>query len=254
MSTATSEGHEEPAERGGPRSRLHPAKIRSGVRRRWFEYRLERTPLKPAGELVELGNPDYGGWIFPAGLIEAGAICYSVGAGGEISFDLDLIRRYGVIVRAVDPVRKYVERARADAQGDPSFSIAEAALATSDGPIRMQLTHDPGSESVSPAGLYDSANYVEFAGRTLNTLMAEFGDSKVDLLKVDIEGGEYELVPTLDLQGLGVKVFATQMHHTGSVGDAHRLIGWLGEQGYEPVACHPTVKLTFARRDLIRDL
>lgn len=252
MSTVASEGQDGPAvQRGGPRSRLHPAKIRSGIRRRWFEYRLERTRLQPAGELVELGSPDYGGWTFPAALIETGSVCYSVGAGGEISFDMDLIRRYGVTVRAVDPVRKYVERARADAEGDPRFSIVEAALATSDGPIRMQLTHDLASESVSPAGLYDSASYVELPGRTLRTLMAEFGDSKVDLLKVDIEGGEYDLVPTLDLAALGVKVFATQMHHTGSVADAHGLIRSLGEQGYDPVACHSTVKLTFARRDLI---
>ena len=257
MSTVASEGHEDPAAqqpRGGPRSRLHPAKIRSGMRRRWFEYRLERTRLSPAGELAELGNPHYGGWTLPASLLEAGSVCYSVGAGGEISFDLDLIRRYGLTVRAVDPVRQYVERALADAEGDPRFSIVEAALATSDGPVRMQLTHDLGSESVSPAGLYDSASYVELTGRTLRSLMAEFGDSKIDVLKVDIEGGEYELVPTLDLDALGVKVFATQLHHTGSVAEARRLIRGLGEQRYEPVACHPAVKLAFARRDLIRDL
>ena len=221
------------------------------MRRRWFEFRLERTPLRPAGELVELGNPHYGGWTLPRNALEPGSVCYSVGAGGEISFDLDLIRRFGVTVRAVDPVRQYVERALADAEGDPRFSIVEAALATSDGPVRMQLTHDLGSESVSPAGLYDSASYVELPGRTLRTLMTEFGDSKIDLLKVDVEGGEYELLPTLDLSALGVKVLATQLHHTGSVSEARRLIRGLAEQGYEPVACHPTVKLAFARREQI---
>ncbi len=237
--------------RTGPRSRLHPRKIHSGVRRRWFEYRLERIPLRPVDGLVDLGSPHYGGWTMPGRLIEPGWVCYSVGAGGEITFDLDLISRFGMTVRAVDPVHRYVESALADAGGDPRFSIVEAALTATEGPVRMQLTHDLGSESVSPAGLYDSESYVELPGRTLRSLMAQFGDSTVDLLKLDIEGGEYELVPTLDLRALGVKVFAVQLHHTRSVAAARRLIAWLAARGYDPVACHPAVKLTFARRDLI---
>src|SRR5215467_6926541 len=94
-----------------PRSRLHPAKIRSGVRRRWFERRLERTPLRDMDGLVLLGNPDYGGWIVPGSLVESEWICYSVGAGGETSFDMELVQRYGIRVRAFDPVPEYVQRA-----------------------------------------------------------------------------------------------------------------------------------------------
>ena len=238
-------------QRTGPRSRLHPAKIRAAVRRRLFERRLERTPLRPAGTIATLGDPRYGGWKVPEAMIGEGWICYCVGAGGDVSFDMDLIRRHGATVRAIDPVEKYVEQAIEESGGDPRFTIERAALATSDGPLRMQVTHDLGSESVSPAGLYDSSSFVELPGRTLASLMRQFGDERIDLLKVDIEGGEYELIPTLDLQGIGVRIFATQLHHTGSIADARRLIGWLGAQGYEPVASHPVVKLTFARRDLL---
>jgi len=48
-----------------------------------------------------------------------------------------------------------------------------------------------------------------------------------------------------------VKVFAVQLHHTGSVRDARRLIAELADQGYEPVACRSAVKLTFAHIDLL---
>ncbi len=240
-----------PPERNGPRSRLHPAKIRAGIRRRWFEARMERVPLRPVDGLVELGHAEYGGWTLPGGLIEPDWICYAVGAGGDTAFDMDLIARYGVTVRAVDPIASYVRQAIEDAHGDPRYSVHEAAIATHDGPLRMQVTHDPNSASVSPAGLYDSETYLELPGRTLASLMAEIGDTRIDLLKLDIEGGEYEVLPTLDLRALGVKVFATQMHHTGSVGQAKALIDALATQGYEPVARHPVVKITFARRDLI---
>ena len=77
--------------------------------------------------------------------------------------------------------------------------------------------------------------------------MGEFGDDHIDLLKIDVEGIEYELVPTLDLVALGVSVFAIQLHHTGTIGDAMRLIGGVRGQGFRLVAQRPAVKLTFAR-------
>jgi hypothetical protein len=76
--------------------------------------------------------------------------------------------------------------------------------------------------------------------------MSELGDERIDLLKLDIEGGEYELLPLLDLRSMGIKVFAVQLHHTGSVREARRLIAGLRAQGYELVGCRPAVKLTFA--------
>jgi FkbM family methyltransferase len=231
-------------------NKLRPHKIRNAWRRRWFEHRLERTPLSRAPGVVELGTP-YGGWLIPGGLIEPSWLCYSVGAGGDISFDLALIERYDATVRAFEPVADYVRSAIARAGEEPRFSIHEAAIGASDGPLRVQVTHDPTSQSVSAAHLYESAAFIELPGRTLRSLMDELGDERIDLLKLDIEGAEYEVLPTIDLRELGVKVFATQLHHNGSVRDARRLIARLREDGYEPVACRPAVKLTFARRDLL---
>ena len=68
--------------------KLRPAKVRNAVRRRWFERRLEAIALTDAPEVVELGSA-YGGWRIPAGLIEPTWLCYSVGVGGDISFDLE---------------------------------------------------------------------------------------------------------------------------------------------------------------------
>lgn len=232
-------------------SRLRPGKLRRALRRRWFESRMSRTELARADGLVDLGS-SYGGWRIPGGLIQPGWICYSVGAGGDISFDLELIRRYDVTVRSIDPVADYVDRARRDAAGERRFSAHRAAIAPGDGPLRMQITHDRQSKSVSSADLYESSEYVEVPGRSLTSLMAELGDERIDLLKLDIEGSEYEVVPTFDLRALGVKLFAVQLHHTGTVRQARALISGLERDGYDPVATKPSVKLAFARRDLLR--
>ncbi len=195
---------------------------------------------------MELGTA-YGGWVIPDGLLSADSVCYCVGAGGDVSFDLELIRRYGTQVRCFDPVEELGRQALAEANGERRFTFIQAAIATIDGPIRMQSHHHPGSHSVSAAALYDTDIWTEVPGRTLPSLMRELGDERIDLLKLDIEGAEYDVLPTLDLAAMGVRIFATQLHHTGTVRDARRLIQGLREQGFRPIAERPVVKLTFLR-------
>jgi FkbM family methyltransferase len=212
--------------------KLRPAKVRNALRRRWFEHQIPRLLFHYAPGLVDLGT-SYGGWTIPGELVEASWVCYSVGAG------------------AFDAVADYVTRAIEQTGDEPRFSAQQAAIAVSDGPVRMQLTHHPGSLSVSSAGLYESDNFSELPGRTIPSLMAELGDEHVDLLKLDIEGAEYTVLPTIDLRALGVKIFSAQLHHTATVKEARRLIARLREAGYEPVACRPVVKITFVRKDLL---
>jgi FkbM family methyltransferase len=231
--------------------KLRPAKIRSAVRRRVFERRLARLPIEPGPPVVHLGTA-YGGWIIPEGAVTKGQICYSVGAGADISFDLELIRRYGAIVRAVDPVEEYAAAALEAAAGDSRFSFRRAAVSVHDGSIRMQRHHEPGNRSLSAGGLYDARDWVEADGRTIHSLMREFGDDHIDLLKLDVEGIEYDLVPTLDLVALGTRVFAVELHHTGSFAQASELIEGLSRQGFRLVARKPPGQVTFARESSSR--
>jgi FkbM family methyltransferase len=226
--------------------KLRPAKVRTALRRRWFEHTLSKLPLDPGPPILSLGT-EYGAWEVPEGVLGPEPVCWSIGAGGDISFDLELIRRYGARVRSFDPVEEFGRLALQSAAGEPRFSFVHAAITTADGPVRMQLHHEPGTRSVSSAGLYDSVAWVEAPGRTIRSLMSELGDDRIDLLKVDVEGAEYELLPTLDLVAMGVRVFAVQLHHTGSVRDARRLVGSLRDQGFKPVALRSVVKVTFLR-------
>ncbi len=224
----------------------------SALRRRWFEHRLADIPVSGRGDPVALGST-YGAWMAPRSAIELGWTCYCVGAGADISFDLELLRRFNARIRCVDPVPEYVAGARASAWGEPGFSVHHAAIASRNGPLRMQLTHHPGSRSLSSAQLYDTDDFIEVPGRTLESLMAEFGDDRIDLLKLDIEGAEYEILPTLALPALGVKVFALQLHHNRSVASARGLLAELTASGYELVAKLEPVRLTFVHRDVLHD-
>lgn len=183
-------------------SNLRPAKVRRAVGRRWFEHRLLAMPVTNAGSPVHLGTA-YGGWIVPAAVIRPGWMCYSIGAGGDVSFDAELIRLFDVRVRSFEPVQYFVDFVAEEMRDEPRFSVHRLALAERDGPIRMQQTHHPGARAVSAAGLFDTNSWCEFPGRSLWSLMAELGDQQIDLLKMDTEGTEYELLPALDLPASG---------------------------------------------------
>lgn len=228
-------------------SNLRPAKIRSAVRRRWFEHRLGALAVTNRGSPIHLGTA-YGGWIVPAAVMRPGWTCYSVGAGGDVSFDAELIRRFDVRVRSVEPVPYFVDFVAKEMRNEPRFSVHRAAIAQRDGPIRMEHTNHPGARAVSAAGLFDTNRWYEFPGRSLPSLMAELGDDQIDILKMDTEGTEYELLPTLDLRALGIKILAVCLHHNGSVRQARNLIARLGSAGYEPVAVKPAVKITFVHQ------
>ncbi len=227
-------------------AKLRPAKVRSAVSRRWFEWRLGNLPLEPGPPVVSLGSA-YGGWRVPDPPVAADAVCYCVGSGNDVSFDLALIERYSAHIRAIEPVTAYRPTLERAAAADDRFRFRSAALAASDGPIRMQTHHEGQSSSLSAAGLYDSDQWSEVPGLTLASLMAGFGDDRIALLKIDVEGLEYELVPGLDLVALGVTVFSVQLHHTRPVSEARSLIAGIRGQGFRLVAQRPVVKLTFWR-------
>jgi FkbM family methyltransferase len=233
----------------GLEGKLRPHKIRRALRRRWFEWRMPKLPRVHVDGIADVGTP-YGGYLLPTNHIGREWLCYCIGTGADISFELELIRRWDARVRSFEAVPHFVEHLQDQAADEPRLTLEHAALAGSDGPLRMQVTHVAASRSVSAAGLYESDNYIEVPGRTLLSLMAEHGDSQLDLLKMDVEGLEYELLPSLDLNGLGIKVLCVQLHHTATVRHAKRLVGLLRTVGYELIGCRPTVKLTFAHETL----
>jgi FkbM family methyltransferase len=214
--------------------------LRAAIYLRWFNFRLDRLPTERYGGLVEVGS-EWGGWVVPGDLIDASWTCYCVGAGSDVSFDLGLIERYGALVRCLDPFEIFREQAEAKAAGEPRFVFKEVALAEEDGPLTMYGARDPGSGSLSAVNLYETERATTVSGRTLSSLMDEFGDERTDLLKLDIEGSEYDILPALDLPALGVRVLCVEIHPNHSVAEARRLLDGVTAQGYRLVNCkHPT--------------
>ena len=227
--------------------KLSPRKLRRAVRRRWFERRIAALPMDDSVDMVHLGTP-YGGWFIPDGAVDSSWTCWCVGAGQDISFDLALIERYGVRVRCFDPLPEYGAFARHEARDAPGFTFHEVAITPADGPLTMYSVSEHSGGALSGFDIVGGSRAYEVEGRSLASLQHELGDPRVDLLKIDLEGLEYEVLPSVDYAALGVRVLCTELHSVGSVADARRLVAQLErDHGFALVhRKHPT-SLTFVR-------
>jgi hypothetical protein len=106
----------------------------------------------------------------------------------------------------------------------------------------------PGSEWggwVVPDDLIDES-WVCFC-KTLPALMAEAGDERIDLLKLDIEGSEYDVLPGLDLAALGIRVLCVELQASRPVAEGKQLIESVSSQGYRLVHCRRPATYTFVQ-------
>ncbi len=214
---------------------MRPRKVRRAVRRRVFERRVCRGAEIEAGPpLVRLGT-DYGGWVVPAGLIGGGWICYCAGAGMDVSFELGLIASCGCRVWSFDPAedsRRYVERLAAATN---RLSFRQVALWWTDARVRMYRAADETHCSLSAANLQGTDRWVEAPGRSLESLMEELGHDRVDLLKADLEGSEYEVLEPQAVADAGVRVLCFELHAVAPAKAALAFLEGFRDVGFRPV-------------------
>lgn len=163
---------------------------------------------------------DYGGWFVPSGLLSERALCYGVGAGEDISFEVGLIQRYGCEVYCFDPTpraQRHLEALRRNTEaGLPTLINNRAGVFydcdkpcldrlqfrpygvwSEDRTMRFYAPADPTHVSHSIVNLQRTESYFEADCRTIKSLMQSFGHADVSLLKLDVEGAEYEVVASL---------------------------------------------------------
>jgi FkbM family methyltransferase len=195
------------------------------VRRRAMLLALARVaPVRPRPHMERLGS-DYGGWTVPTDLVDSSWVCLCAGAGIDVTFDLALAERFGATVLTIDPTEESREHvARVDSDGRLRF--VHAALWSRDGELEMFVAADPAHRTLSSDDLQRTGRSLTVPARGLDT----FG--RVDLLKLDIEGAEYEVLPHVPAD---VRVLCVEMHPTRGVRAAARAFRTLRASGFELV-------------------
>jgi FkbM family methyltransferase len=162
-------------------------------------------------ETVSLGNPGAEWAIDPDGLSPLSTI-YSFGIGENISFDVDLIRRYGVTVHAFDPTPRVISWLKS--QNVPrEFVVHEYGISDQDGIAQLYPPEDPLHVSHTILQRGKAGSPVEVPVYTLKTIARMLGHSSIDLLKMDIEGMEYRVLENVLTSGIPVRQVLVEFHH-----------------------------------------
>jgi FkbM family methyltransferase len=148
------------------------------------------------------------------------SVCYCVGAGEDISFDLQLINRFGCSVYTFDPTPKanrHFELLRnntflnkttfingvgsEDYQCDAStlsrLHFFPYGLWSETKTMRFYAPKDPSHVSHSLVNLQRTQEYFEADCRTVKQVMSDLNHSRITLLKLDVEGAEYKIIDSM---------------------------------------------------------
>jgi FkbM family methyltransferase len=181
-----------------------------------------------------LGQGD-GEWCINPEGIKADSIVYSFGVGCDISFDSALIDRFGAQVHAFDPTPVAFDWLRQQKLPD-SFHFHPFGIASYDGVADFSL---PRSHYVSFTMSTNVAVSQSARGEVfrLPTIMAKLGHKRVGLLKLDVEGAEYDVVADLVACADKIDQLLIEFHHrmfdaAGGLEKTRKALQMLQEAGF----------------------
>jgi len=158
-----------------------------------------------------------GGWAYDASLLSEFSIVYSLGVGDNIDFDLALIKRCQSNIYAFDPTptsQSFVD----DDDRPRQFHFQAWAAAGTDGTLTL-YPRVLGSGELSDMmytlmpeqSSQDSG--IDVPAYTIATVVEKLGHSRIDLLKMDIEGAEYDVLDGLLASSIRPKQLLVEFHH-----------------------------------------
>lgn len=192
--------------------RSRPIRLRSvlgALRHDVFYYLIGDHRQRPV-EL--LGDASIGcAWAVDTSLLNANSIIVSAGAGKDVSFELALADLFGCRIILLDPSETGRETMALSRNQHPNISFVTKALSGRDGTIRLAPPTDEAEGSWHLS--HDSAIGQELDAISLPSLMREFNLPRIDFLKMDIEGSEYDVATALCQNGPRIRQICVEYHN-----------------------------------------
>jgi FkbM family methyltransferase len=170
--------------------------------------------------LEKLGT-DYGSWVIPNSIsLSSDSVVYSAGVGEDISFDLLLQSKYNCNITLIDPTSRAKNhfdevssfyntndwKFSGDVQSDyklvienlkpnlDKFQFLQVGLWKCKDRLRFYKHDNPLYVSQTLIPDMFGKNYDEVSVNSVKNIMQENGHTKIDLLKIDVEGAEIDVI------------------------------------------------------------
>jgi FkbM family methyltransferase len=190
--------------------------------------------VQPRYAKVSLGNPGACWCVCPDDLSET-SVVYSIGVGEEISFDLELMRRFRLEVHAFDPTPRSIGWVHSQSLPE-KFVFHPYGVADYDGVCRFLPPKNPAHVSYTILLRQTPWPAVEVPVYRLITIMNMLGHTRIDVLKMDVEGAEYGVLADILACGIRPTQMLVEFHHRWpevGVEKTRAAIGELNRVGYQ---------------------
>lgn len=199
------------------------------------------------------GHADYGGWAIPKDIVGKDSVIVDVGLGEDISFSESLIEKHGCMVHGFDPTPKSIKYVKS--RSPRNFLLNEQGIAgrTRKAKFYLPKKRSHVSGSITKAE-HVGAEEIEVDLISLSDMIAQIGAKKITILKIDIEGAEYELLTSEDFIKCApdIDVICIEFHHRWKEfgkGSTEAAVAILEKTGFQCVWRSRTTneEFTFAR-------
>tara|TARA_A100001015_G_scaffold182193_1_gene202822 strand:- start:1118 stop:1852 length:735 start_codon:yes stop_codon:yes gene_type:complete len=213
-------------------------------------------------ESIKQFGTNYGGFYYPSNLngLNKNSIIYCVGAGEDITHDIEIANQLNSKVYIFDPTPKAIEHVKYVKDvfddkklpissnryggGDPNYwnvllnnrinsdkiILKEYGLFTEDSILKFYKPSNPDYVSHSLVHGMKSDNYFMVNVKSLNSIMEELNHDAIDLLKIDIEGCECDVINKMLDDNIYPKYLSVDFD-----------LGWHGERIADREKCLKTI-------------
>jgi len=189
---------------------------------------LDRFLRSSSPNVRRIGD-EHSGWVINVSPPPVVAYCAGVGKG--MSFEVELAKMTSRPVLVFDPSPTGIDTVAATDTRNLKFFPAGLAAHTGLVKFSVPVDADEGSYSV----VQDGVDVVSFECYDLSTIMRNNGDYSIDLLKMDIEGFEFDIVNQILDQNIPVRQLCVEFHRWLRPGATLKTIARLYRAGYRIV-------------------
>ncbi len=233
-------------------------------------------------ELERLGS-EYGGWVIPKNYLTKESVCYCVGAGIDITFDFALVRKYNCSVLILDPtpgaLSHFEDLVSNTKNNIPTYTnngteeykilvddidrvhFYNVGLWSEDTTLKFYAPQNENHISHSAVNLQGTNDFFEAKVNRLSTFLKQQDQHHIDLLKIDIEGAEYQVIDSLLEDKLSIGVICVEFDENSKnhidlnyIDRIQNRLNQFTEKGYSLIHSEQGNNFTFAKNDVLHRL
>lgn len=177
----------------------------------------------------------YGGYSVPKGLLDENSIVYSFGLGEDATFDIGLLEKYGCDIHIFDPTPRSKIFYESNLKNNPKLKYYEFGIWDKDTEVKFYSPADRSHVSHSIGNLQHTEQFFTGQVKRLKTIMQLLGHTKIGLLKLDVEGAEYEVIPDMAISMILPQIICLEFHNRKDIVSPDGMVTILKYVGYDLV-------------------